>query len=67
VRANEFIDEAINRRDLLKGVAGAAALGATGLAKAGEYQDLETIKKNLTFGCLDSNNCNNAVMVCWVS
>jgi len=45
VRANEFIDEDINRRDLLKGVAGAAVLGATGLAKAGEYQDLETIKK----------------------
>ena len=45
MRASEFIDEDINRRDLLKGVAGAAALGATGLTKAGEYQDLETIKK----------------------
>lgn len=45
MRASEFIDEDISRRDLLKGVAGAAALGATGLAKAGEYQDLETIKK----------------------
>ena len=46
MRAIEFITEAINRRDLLKGVAGAAALGATGLAKAGEYQDLETLKKD---------------------
>ena len=46
MRANEFIDEDISRRDLLKGVAGAAALGATGLAKAGEYQDLETLKKD---------------------
>ena len=44
-RTNNKVSEAINRRDLLKGVAGAAALGATGLAKAGEYQDLETIKK----------------------
>jgi len=44
-RTNNKVSEAINRRDLLKGVAGAAALGATSLAKAGEYQDLETIKK----------------------
>jgi hypothetical protein len=46
VRANEFIDEDINRRDLLKGVAGAAALGATGLAKAGEYQPYDELVKD---------------------
>ena len=46
MRASEFINEDISRRDLLKGVAGAAALGATGLAKAGEYQDLKTLKKD---------------------
>ena len=45
VKTNNELAEAISRRDLLKGAAGAAALGATGLAKAGEYQDLETIKK----------------------
>ena len=46
MRANEFIDEDINRRDLLKGVAGAAALGATGLAKAGEYQPYNELVKD---------------------
>ena len=46
MRAKEFINEDIKRRDLLKGVASAATLGATGLAKAGEYQDLETLKKD---------------------
>jgi hypothetical protein len=46
MRASEFIDEDISRRDLLKGVAGAAALGATGLAKAGEYQPYDDLIKD---------------------
>ena len=46
MRASEFIDEDINRRDLLKGVAGAAALGATGLAKAGEYKPYDELIKD---------------------
>ena len=46
MRASEFIDEDISRRDLLKGVAGAAALGATGLAKAGEYQPYDELIKD---------------------
>ncbi len=46
MRANEFIDEDINRRDLLKGVAGAAALGATGLSKAGQYQPYDELIKD---------------------
>ncbi len=46
MRASEFIDEDINRRDLIKGVAGAAALGATGLTKAGEYQPYDELIKD---------------------
>jgi Zn-dependent protease with chaperone function len=46
MRASEFIDEDINRRDLLKGVAGAAALGAAGLAKAGEYKPYDELIKD---------------------
>ena len=46
MRASEFITEDINRRDLLKGVAGAAALGATGLAKAGEYKPYDELIKD---------------------
>jgi len=46
MRANEFIDEDISRRDLLKGVAGAAALGATGLSKAGQYQPYDELIKD---------------------
>ena len=45
MRATEFIKE-IDRRDFLRGAGAAAAVAAVpGLAKAGEYQDLETIKK----------------------
>ena len=45
MRATEFITE-IDRRDFLRGAGAAAAVAAVpGLAKAGEYQDLETIKK----------------------
>ena len=46
MRATEFINEDISRRDLLKGVAGAAALGTTGLAKAGEYQPYDELIKD---------------------
>ena len=46
MRASEFINEAISRRDLLKGVAGAAALGATGLTKAGEYKPYDELIKD---------------------
>lgn len=45
-RTNNKVFEAINRRDLLKGVAGAAALGATGLAKAGEYKPYDELIKD---------------------
>jgi hypothetical protein len=44
MRAHEFVSEAITRRGFLQGAAAAAAMGAVG-AQAGEYQDLETIKK----------------------
>lgn len=44
MRAHEFVSEAITRRGFLQGAAAAAAMGAIG-AQAGEYQDLETIKK----------------------
>ena len=44
MRAHEFVSEAITRRGFMQGAAAAAAMGAVG-AQAGEYQDLETIKK----------------------
>lgn len=47
MRAQEFVSEAISRRGFLQGAAAAAATAAVpGLARAGEYQDLETLKKD---------------------
>ena len=46
MRASEFITE-IDRRGFLRGAGVAAAVAAVpNLAKAGEYQDFETVKKN---------------------
>lgn len=47
MRAQEFVSEALTRRGFLQGAAATAATAAVpGLARAGEYQDLETIKKD---------------------
>ena len=47
MRAQEFVSEAISRRGFLQGAAAATATAAVpGLAQAGEYQDLATLKKD---------------------
>jgi hypothetical protein len=47
MRAREFISE-VDRRGFLRGAGAAAAVAAApGLAKAGQYQDYETVKKDI--------------------